>query len=337
MRKKIKEYKKFKIGGYFGVFICILLLFFSAYFTSDFVANNLSPDGVLTQYTIFQINFIRAGIGIFSAIGLLFSVLCIFKPNILIEFYSNQNQVWKKLFKLIIFLFPTAFVICAVLVKNYRLNWYKVLFLREDSIIEWLTFIFYFIAFIVSCSISITFYRSNSALFCFMYMFLSIGLFFIAMEEINWGQRIFNVSTPQLLLNSNYQKELNIHNIKWFPLHKLYIIVGFYGAFSRLLVPHKIKIRYRSIVNLFVPDYYLFLYFFVVGSIYLYIEYVSSIAVTLFGDWAGCGPGHFIIEKDQEPAELLLSCGFLLFVIINKYRQVSNKDFARRYISTTYQ
>ena len=34
-----------------------------------------------------------------------------------------------------------------------------------------------------------------------------------------------------------------------------------------------------------------------------------------------------MIGKDQEPAEFLLSCGFLLFVTINKYRQVSNKNF----------
>lgn len=325
MRKKIKEYKRFKISGCFGAFICILLLFFSVYFTSDFVANNLSQDGILEQGTLFLITFIRLGFGILSTIGILISVLCILKPNIILMVYSNTKQVRKKLLKVMIFLFPIVFVICAVLVKSNSPYWYKVLFWKEDSIIEWLTFIFYFIAFIVACSISVTFYRSNSHLFCFMYMFLSIGLFFIAMEEISWGQRIFNVSTPEFLLNLNYQKEANIHNLKLFPLHKLYIIVGFYGAFSRFLVPQKVKINYNSIVDLFVPDYCLFFYFFVVGGIYFYFEYVSSIAVTLFGDWVGWGPGHFMIGKDQEPAEMVLSCGFLLFVIINKYRQVAKK------------
>jgi len=159
-----------------------------------------------------------------------------------------------------------------------------------------------------------------------MYMLLSIGFFFIAMEEISWGQRIFNEHTSAFFIKYNYQKEMNIHNLKWFPLHLLYMIVGFYGAFSRFIIPKKVKIKYRSIVNLFVPDYHLFFYFFVVGSLYFYYNHLSSFAVTLFGDWAGWGPGHFIVGSDQEPAEFLLSCGFLLFVIINKYRQASNKN-----------
>ena len=227
--------------------------------------------------------------------------------------------------KLIIFLLPIVFVICIVFLKINSPYWYKVLAWKEDSAVEWFTFIFYFIAFIVSCSISITFYRSNFALFCFMYTLLSIGLFFIAMEEISWGQGIFNVPTPKFFLNYNYQKEMNIHNFNLFPLHTLYIIVGFYGAFTRFFIPKRVNIKYSSMVDLFVPNYYLFIYFFVVGGIYFYIDYISSIAVTLFGDSFGCGPGHIMIEKDQEPAELLLSCGFLLFVIINKYRLVRNK------------
>jgi hypothetical protein len=327
MRKIIKEYKRFKVGGSVGTFICILFLFFSVYFNSDFVANNISQDGILGQGTIFLITFIRFGFGTLGTIGLLISVLCILIPNIILKFYSNTKQIIKKLLKVIIFLLPIVFVICAVLVKSNSPHWYKVLFWTEDSIIEWLTFIFYFVAFIVACSISVTFYRSNSGLFCFMYVFLAAGLFFISMEEISWGQRIFNVSTPELFLDYNYQKEMNIHNFTWFPLHTLYIIIGFYGAFSRFLVPQKVKIKYGSTVDLFIPDYYLFFYFFVVGIIYLYFDHISSIAVTLFGDWVGCGPGHFMIEKDQEPAELLLSCGFLLFVTINKYRQVRNKNF----------
>jgi hypothetical protein len=160
-----------------------------------------------------------------------------------------------------------------------------------------------------------------------MYILLSIGLFFIAMEEISWGQRIFNVSTPELLLSSNLQKEMNIHNLKWFPRHTLYIIVSFYGAFFRFLIPKKLKIKYRSTVDLFAPDYYLFFYFFVVGGIYLYYDHISSIAVTFFGDWVGWGKGRFMYARDQEPAEFLLACGFLLFVIINKYRQFSKRNF----------
>ena len=322
MRKIIKEKNWLKIGACFGVFICILLMCFALYFTPNFVSYNLSPDGILSQNTILGINLIRLCFAVLSTIGLLVSVLCITKPNMVSQFYSNLDRI--RVLKLMLFLSPVMFVICAVLIKLACYGYYKFM-VEEDSIIEWLTFLCYFIAFMVSFSISINYYRSKSTLFCLMYMLLSIGLFFIAMEEISWGQRIFNVPTPKFFLNYNYQKEMNIHNFNLFPLHTLYIIVGFYGAFTRFFIPKRVNIKYSSMVDLFVPDYYLFIYFFVVGGIYFYIDYISSIAVTLFGDSFGCGPGHIMIEKDQEPAELLLSCGFLLFVIINKYRLVRNK------------
>ena len=221
MRKILKEQKRFKIGACFKVFICILLMCVTIYFTPNFVANNLSPDGILEQTTIFEINFLR----LLSTIGLLIIVLYIIKPNIFIKFYSNMIQNWKQQLKLMLSLFPIVFVICTVLVKSNYPDWYMALMAREDSLIEWLTFICYFIVFIVSFSISITFYRRNSTPFFFIYMLLSIGSFFIAMEEISWGQRIFNVSSSEFFIEYNYQKEISIHNIKGFPLHVLYIIV----------------------------------------------------------------------------------------------------------------
>ena len=36
----------------------------------------------------------------------------------------------------------------------------------------------------------------------------------VALEEISWGQRILGLRTPELLLEVNRQKELNLHNIE---------------------------------------------------------------------------------------------------------------------------
>ena len=323
----IKDHKWFKIGVCFGAFICFLLLCSTIYFSPNFVAHHFSADGIIQKGTIFAINLARLGIGILSAAGLLIGALYIIKPDMFKKFDLSSNHIWKKLLKLMIFLFPVVFVVCVVLLKKIAPWWYYRLMVHEDSFGEWLTFILYFIAFLISFSISITYYKSKHTLYGLMYMFLTLGLFFIAGEEISWGQRIFNVHTTAFFMKYNYQKEMNVHNLKWFPLHLLFIIVGFYGAFSRFIIPKKVKTKYRSIVNLFVPDYYLFFYFFVVGTLYFYYNYLSSILVSLFGDWVGWGPGHFMRGGDQEPAELLLSCGFLLFVIINKYRQIRSKDF----------
>ena len=334
MEKIIKELNWYKTAAYGADFLCILLICFSIFFTPNFVANNLSPDGVLTPVTIYEIDGIRLGFCILGAIGLLIGVLYIIKPGLFKTFYANFDQIWKPRLKLMLFLFPIAFIIYTVLLKINHPYLYRDLMWREDSVIEWLEFIFDFFAFAVSLSISITYYRRNSILFCLMYMVLALGLFFIAGEEISWGQRIYHLHTPAFWGKYNYQNEITIHNLKVLghTISYLYVIVGFYGAFARFIIPKKIKVKYGSVVNLFIPDYYLFFYFFVVGFLYLYYDHLSRFAVTLFGDKVGIsyiskvGASHFLIGKDQEPAEFLLSCGFLLFVIINKYRQVKSKN-----------
>jgi len=196
--------------------------------------------------------------------------------------------------------------------------------MKEDGLIENATAILYFLSSFVSFAIAATFYRRKLILYSTLYFLLFIGLFFISMEEISWGQRFFGAATPELFMNYNYQGEINVHNIEGFPLHLLYIIVGCYGGFARFVIPKKVRIRYMSTVNLFVPDYFLFFYFFSVGALYLYYDYLSSIVVSLLGDEFGWGVGRFIRGGDQEPAEFLLSCGFLLFLIINRCRQISN-------------
>ena len=44
-------------------------------------------------------------------------------------------------------------------------------------------------------------------------MLFAIGLLFIALEEISWGQRIFDIKSSDWLIANNYQQEITIHNI----------------------------------------------------------------------------------------------------------------------------
>lgn len=291
--------------------LTIVCLLATIYFTPEWVANTLSPDGILAQKTITLIYSVRILLIIVGSFALFIGVMHIIKPDIFQSLYTRCYNSWKKYLKIFVFIFPILFIICTILLKSYNSGWYNRLMVKEDSFFEWLTFFFYFLAFFISVSISITYYKIKYFLPFYLYMFLSIALLFVAMEEISWGQRIFGVSTPDILLSYNIQEETNIHNIKGFPLHTLYIIVGFYGAFIRFIIPVKYKEKYSTILKLYVPDHFLFFYFFFVGGLYFYYEYV----------WSGWEPGHFINAKDQEPVEFLLSAGFLLFTGINKYRQ----------------
>jgi hypothetical protein len=47
---------------------------------------------------------------------------------------------------------------------------------------------------------------------------LSFLFFVFAGEEISWGQRIFNLETPDLLKEINVQSEINLHNIRIFDV-----------------------------------------------------------------------------------------------------------------------
>jgi hypothetical protein len=57
----------------------------------------------------------------------------------------------------------------------------------------------------------------------------------------------------------------------------------------------------------------------------MYYDYLSPMLVGLFGpalDWEmGRGYERFMIAKDQEPIELVLGVGFLLFVANNRRMQ----------------
>jgi hypothetical protein len=66
---------------------------------------------------------------------------------------------------------------------------------------------------------------------------LSLFCFWVAMEEISWGQRIFGYRPPAYFLEHNYQQELNLHNVVDKDLRKLGlkgILLG-YGVLLPLL------------------------------------------------------------------------------------------------------
>jgi len=65
-----------------------------------------------------------------------------------------------------------------------------------------------------------------------MWAMIGLTAFFIAGEEVSWGQKILHFSTPSILSNANAQDETTIHNLKFIMEsinpHKLvgYIVLG---------------------------------------------------------------------------------------------------------------
>ena len=88
----------------------------------------------------------------------------------------------------------------------------------EDGFIEYIGAIFFLLSGILFC---FRFLKNENSVGFFiiknknLYFFLLSCLFILAcLEEISWGQRLFNVSTPQILQDANIQNEINLHNLK---------------------------------------------------------------------------------------------------------------------------
>ena len=124
--------------------------------------------------------------------------------------------------------------------------------------------------------------------------------------------------------------EINLHNLQQFPLQVAFMVVGFYGAFSRFLASGTLRRRFPREVELLTPRYALAGYFLPTLLLYVYFEYVYRAVMLPLGitvrrsyDWSV----HFIDAKEQEPLELLLALGFLVFVLDNwqRYRGSSRQ------------
>lgn len=230
----------------------------------------------------------------------------------------HRKVVW------MVALFPLLFVMLMVIGKLFTPRLYRYA-IAEDSVVEYATFLIYLLAALVAMTLAIDLRRQCERMYFVSYGLLAAGLFAVGMEEISWGQRIFNIETPSFLETRNTKGELNLHNVGGFPLHNAFIIVGFYGAFARRLVPGPVTRRHPKLVDLFTPPYRLFLYFFLPGTLYLHYQYLYyRYLLPLDLDWTEFYrefyAESFVTGKDQEPIELLLALGFLLFVVINRDR-----------------
>ena len=79
----------------------------------------------------------------------------------------------------------------------------------EDGFVEYLSAFFWLIGIVFALKILSKNKLKNNliGLIFLLVSFISLG------EEISWGQRIFNFSTPESIASINRQKEFNFHNL----------------------------------------------------------------------------------------------------------------------------
>lgn len=109
--------------------------------------------------------------------------------------------------RLLLTVFLACGAVVGALLEFSREDWMTVL-CAEDGPVEYLTALSYLVA---SC----LFLRAgmSSSTRSVWYWAYALLFFAVAGEEISWGQRLFDVATPEALVQVNVQGELNLHNV----------------------------------------------------------------------------------------------------------------------------
>jgi hypothetical protein len=130
-------------------------------------------------------------------------------------------------------------------------------FVKEDGIVEYLTFFFLLLSSLVCLYRLNQYIKIKKGLWILTWAILAVMFFFAAGDEISWGQRIFNIQSSEFFLEHNKQAETNLHNlvIDGISINKLifsqlmFAILVIYFLFSRLMVSKTLFVR--NLINRF--------------------------------------------------------------------------------------
>jgi hypothetical protein len=179
----------------------------------------------------------------------------------------------------------------------------------EDAVIEYATSAAYLAAGCTAVPVARRLRRRGEALLAGLWAAFAVTLVFASGEEISWGQRLLGLATPAAF-SSNVQGEMTVHNLPpvQHVLHYAYIAVGLYGALGWSLLLERGGARLRGFTRWVVPPPMLLGCFLPVALVYAAFQFTPPAWIGPHGLRFG-----FVSTYDQEPAELLLSLGFLLF------------------------
>ncbi len=107
------------------------------------------------------------------------------------------------------------FVIIAIGIVSWWIDdqWFENVYVREDGFVENLTIVPLIVAIVVSARYLLKLRSSRSWAFSLSMLVIIVFAFFVAGEEISWGQRIFQWQSSQYFMANNAQQETNLHNL----------------------------------------------------------------------------------------------------------------------------
>lgn len=194
----------------------------------------------------------------------------------------------------------------------------------EDGPVEWAQFACYALASIVGAGIAIKRFRAGHPWQALIFAGFAFANFFIAGEEIAWGQRIFGLQTPEELKQINHQGEITVHNIQIVQdaFNVVLFLAGAYGI-AAYFVNKKAQVgRYWDQAN-----------YLLVPPVFLVPSFLVLFGYKLIRFTVVRTPG-FIVTKYGEWPELCLAFGFFAFAWLN-YRRLEAKQSATNVLKET--
>jgi len=189
-------------------------------------------------------------------------------------------------------------IVCSYIVMALKFPVAYIMATYEDFFGEWAQ-VFFFIA-VFTLSLRLAFIKSKFRVF---FVVLALAGFYTFMEEISWGQRIFNITSPELFIKHNLQRETNIHNFITGPYSTLikniieYILFTgliFYGLIYPFMLGKRVRFA-QWIESRGLPS----------PPLYLWPYFVLSAVLEL-------GIFHF---NEAEIAEILIPFGLCIFLL----------------------
>lgn len=204
------------------------------------------------------------------------------------------------------------FVVAAMLIAGYILFYTDLKafekYVQEDGLVEWLTVLGLLSGCIVCISRAIKLRKYKTAWFLFVTIALGLMLFFVAGEEVSWGQRILGIQSSEFFKEKNSQGETNFHNlvVDGVKLNKIIFSIGLVALMAIYLIGAPLLYRYSGKLRSFIDS----------SGIPVPRVYQVVSILLLFGITS--------LLAHEKRAELLEAGIGLLFFIIIKYPRNSN-------------
>ena len=201
-RSALVEERKHFLARSLGVFIALLGLAMLGVLVANVLGNGTAGVRNVSWAQILQ-----------GCLGALFLALVI-RGDVARAVLALANDSAKRLN---IFLIPLMiwpfFLLYRVQISDLKSYLRRI---SEGSLVEWLGFLLLLAA---ACLLWKAAVQASSNGLKLLIRSGSVGLFVLSMEEMSWGQMIFNWGTPATLNEHNVQHETNIHNLSFWHSH----------------------------------------------------------------------------------------------------------------------